>query len=185
MRAGETLAKVWEGLTQPTALAELGVLVACVLIAWAVVHLLRRRAPEGVWFGTRGIDGVLFPLLAWALLFGARAGLVQLMPIGLLHLAVPLFASLVIIRALARVLAMAFPNSLAVRTFARTLSWVVWLGLVLWVTDLLPLTIEAMEELQWRIGGTNLTLLAIIQGVLTALAAVVAVLWLSAVLEAR
>ena len=185
MRAGETLSQVWEALTQPTALAELGVLVACVLLAWAVVRLLRRRAPDGVWLGTRGIDGVLFPLLAWALLFGARMALTHVMPIGLLRLAVPLFASLAIIRTLARVLAMAFPNSLPVRAFSRTLSWLVWLGLVLWVTDLLPILVEAAEELQWRVGGSNVSLLAFIQGGLTALTALVLVLWLSAVIESR
>jgi len=56
---------------------------------------------------------------------------------------------------------------------------------VLWVTDLLPMLIATLDELQWKIGGSNVTLLAIIQGGLTALTALVLVLWLSAVIEAR
>ncbi len=73
MRAGETLAKVWAGLTQPAALAELGVLVACVLVAWAMVQLSRRRARRAAsGSATRIIDGVLFPLLALALAVAAR-----------------------------------------------------------------------------------------------------------------
>src|SRR6185295_1205227 len=81
--------------------------------------------------------------------------------------------------------AVAFPNSRAVDAFARTLSWLVWLGMVLWVTDLLPMLLDAMEELHWKIAGNNVTLLAIIQGGLTALTALVLVLRLSAVVESR
>ena len=185
MRAGETLTQVWEALTSVGVLIELGVLVACVLLAWAVVRTARRHTADGVWFGTRAIDGVLFPVLALALVVAARTALAQVMPIGLLRLAVPILAGLAIIRTLARVLTVAFPDSLAVRAFARTLSWLVWLGMVLWVTDLLPMLLGAMEEVHWKIGGSDVTLLAIIQGALTALTALVLVLWLSAVIEAR
>jgi hypothetical protein len=94
MRAGETLTQVWAALSRATALAELGVLVACVLLAWIAVRVLRRQTPGSVWFGSRAIDGVLFPLLALALVAAARAALAQTMPIGLLRLAVPILASL-------------------------------------------------------------------------------------------
>jgi len=185
MRAGETLSQVWAALTQLSALVELGVIVACVLLAWGIAHVARQRAPSAIWFGTRAVDGVLFPLLALALVVAARAALAPLLPIGLLRLAIPILAGLAIIRTLARVLSQAFPDSHAVRVFARTLSWLVWLGMVLWITDLLPLLLDALDELHWRIGGSNVTLLAIIQAGLTALTALVAVLWLSTVIEAR
>jgi small-conductance mechanosensitive channel len=185
MRAGETLSQVWEALTQASALAELAVLALCVLLAWAIVTVARRHSPGSIWFGKRAIDGVLFPLLALGLVVAARAALVNVIPIGLLRLAIPILASLAIIRTLARVLAVAFPTSAAVRAFARSLSWLIWLGMVLWVTDLLPILIEAMEQLQWKIGGSNVTLLGLIQGVLSALVCLLAVLWLSAVIEAR
>ena len=185
MQAGETLVQIWAALTRTSALAEVGALVACVLLAWVAVRLARQHAPESVWFGTRAIDGVLFPLLTLLLVMAARAALAQVMPIGLLRLAVPILAGLAIIRTLARVLTVAFPKSRAVLVFARTLSWLVWLGMVLWVTDLLPMLVATLDELQWRIGGSSVSLLAIIQGGLTALMALVLVLWLSAVIEAR
>jgi hypothetical protein len=185
VRAGETLVQIWAALTADQCadrtrrgggvhrrgLADRG-----------------RCAPpraDSVWFGVRAVDGVLFRCWCWALVLVARAALAGVMPIGLLRLAVPIFASLAIIRTLARVLAVAFPNSRAVDAFARTLSWLVWLGMVLWVTDLLPMLLDAMEELHWKIAGNNVTLLAIIQGGLTALTALVLVLWLSAVVESR
>ena len=185
MHAGETLSQVWAALTQTSALVELAVLVACVALAWGLVHSARQRVPGSIWFGKRAIDGVLFPVLALALVIAARAALAKVMPIGLLRLAVPILAGLAIIRTLARVLSEAFPHSAAVRAFARTLSWLVWLGMVLWVTDLLPMLIDAMEDLKWRIGGSTISLLAMLQGALTALVALLAVLWLSTVVEAR
>jgi len=185
VHAGETLSQVWAALTQTSALVELAVLVACVALAWGLVHSARQRVPGSIWFGKRAIDGVLFPVLALALVIAARAALAKVMPIGLLRLAVPILAGLAIIRTLARVLSEAFPHSAAVRAFARTLSWLVWLGMVLWVTDLLPMLIDAMEDLKWRIGGSTISLLAMLQGALTALVALLAVLWLSTVVEAR
>jgi small-conductance mechanosensitive channel len=185
MQAGETLSQVWAALTRASALAELGVLLACVVLAWGMVRIARRFAPASAWVARTSVGGVMFPLFALVLVVAARAALAHMMPIGLLRLAVPILASLVIIRTLARVLRVAFPGSLLVQTFSRTLSWVVWLGMVLWVTDLLPILLDTMEEMHWKIGGSNVTLLAIIQGVLTALTALVLVMWLSAVIETR
>ena len=185
MRAGETLSQIWAALTQTSALVELAVLVACVLLAWGLTHVARRKAPGRVWFGQRAVDGALLPVLALVFVIAARTALAKVMPIGLLRLAVPILASLAMIRTLARVLSEAFPHSLAVRAFARTLSWLVWLGMVLWVTDLLPMLIDAMDDLKWRIGGSTISLLAIVQGALTALIALLAVLWLSTAIEAR
>jgi len=173
MRAGETLSQIWAALTQTSALVELAVLVACVLLAWGLTHVARRKAPGRVWFGQRAIDGALLPVLALVFVIAARTALAKVMPIGLLRLAVPILASLAMIR------------TLAVRAFARTLSWLVWLGMVLWVTDLLPMLIDAMDDLKWRIGGSTISLLAIVQGALTALIALLAVLWLSTAIEAR
>jgi small-conductance mechanosensitive channel len=185
MHRGETLAEVWAELARPSALAEGAVLIACLLIPWGFVRLMRRHAPASVWFGTNGIDGVLFPLLALSLAAGARLLLTDVLPIGLLKLAVPILASLAVIRTVARVLRVAFPKSAPVRALEHTLSWFVWIVLVLWLTDLLPLVVGQLEALHWKIGGTDLSLRSIFEGILTALAALVLVLWLSAAIEAR
>jgi small-conductance mechanosensitive channel len=185
MRAGESLVEVWAGLSHASALLELGALAACLLLAWAVVRLARRHAPDSIWFGVNGVDGVLFPLLALALVMAARAGLALLMPIALLRLAIPILASLAIVRTMARVLRVVFPDSQPVRTIERTLSWLVWLAMVLWITDLWPTVLDQMEALHWKVGGTKVSLRSILEGTLTALVALVLVLWLSAAIEAR
>jgi small-conductance mechanosensitive channel len=60
-----------------------------------------------------------------------------------------------------------------------------WLVLVLWIADLLPLVLTELEAVQWKIGGTDVSLRSLLEGALTALAALVLVLWLSATIEAR
>jgi small-conductance mechanosensitive channel len=181
----ESQAALWTGLTRATALAELAVVALCLLVAWGVVRAARGRARGSIWFGEHGIDGVLFPLLALGLVVAARYGLELLMPIAVLRLAVAILASLGVIRTMARVLRVAFPRSAAVRVLERTLSWFVWIVLVLWLTGLLPMVLQQLESLRWKIGGSDVSLRGIIEGLLTALVALVAVLWLSAAIEAR
>jgi small-conductance mechanosensitive channel len=181
----EKLADLIAGLARGTALIELAVVALCVGIAFVAVRLMRGRAPASVWIAENSVDGALFPLLALGLVVAARYGLAFVMPLALMRLAVAVLASLAIIRTVARVLRVAFPDSRQVRVLERTASWFVWIVLVLWITGLLPLVLKYLEALHWTIGGTAVSLLSIIEGVLTALAALVLTLWLSAAIEAR
>lgn len=177
-------------LTRPSVLIEMAVLAACIGLAWLMVRLARasldpQRRPNSVWFGARILDGVLFPVAALLCALAARWALQASLPVALLHIAVPILASLVVIRIAVRVLHVAFPTSHAVRVLERTLSWLVWGVLVLWVTGLLPLVMRELEAIHWRLGGVDVSLRSLIEGVLSAAAVLVAVLWVSAAIEAR
>ena len=89
----EALTELWAGLTRASALAELAVVGLCMPIAWGVVRRVRGQAPGSIWFGEHGVDGVLFPLLALALVVVARYGLAAVMPVALLRLAVAILAA--------------------------------------------------------------------------------------------
>ncbi|HOW50372.1 MAG TPA: mechanosensitive ion channel, partial [Rubrivivax sp.] len=145
----------------------------------------RRERPPGVWFGARVYDGVLFPLAALLVGVAGRWALKDLLPLRLLGLAVPILLSLVLIRVSVQVLHTAFPQSVLVRRLERSVSWLVWIGLVLWLTGLLPLLIEEMEGVKWSVGGTSISLLMMVQGALSAGAVMLAVLWVSAAIEAQ
>jgi small-conductance mechanosensitive channel len=175
-------------LLRPTSLVELGVLLVCLGLAWLVATRLRARSAPGeggIWFGERGFDGVLFPLLALALAALARLLLRRHLPVAVFQLAVPVLVSLALIRVTVRVLHVAFPTSTLVRATERTLSWGVWAGTVLWITGLLPVVLAAMEDLNWKIGGSEVSLRSLLEGALTAVAVLLLMLWLSATLEAR
>jgi small-conductance mechanosensitive channel len=170
------------------ALVELGVLAACLLLAWGLVRVwsARSRAPgRSVWFGEKVIDGVLFPTLALGLAVAAGYALRLFVPLAVFKLAVPVLLSLVIIRIGVRVLHVAFPTSPLVRALERTLSWLVWIGLVLWMTGVLPLVAAEADQLKWKIGGADVSLRRLFEGIASGIAVLVVVLWISAAIEQR
>ena len=184
----DALSSLLPALLRPSALAEAAVLAACLSIAWGSVRLMRGREPRpgSIWFGERVVDGVLFPAIALLIAWSARWGLaVAGVPIAVFKLAVPILASLLIIRLGVRVLQVAFPHSQFVRVLERTLSWLVWLWLVLWLTGALPAVLSEMEGVHWKAGGATVSLRSIVEGSVTAGLVLVVVLWISAAIEAR
>ena len=182
----DTFPELLAALTHPTALLELALLLACLGLAWGTAAWLRPRGDDdGIWFGRRGYDGVLFPLLALALALLARLLLRGHLPVAVFKLAVPVLTSLALIRVTVRVLHAAFPNSPLMRALERSLSWAVWIGAVLWTTGLLPVALAEAEAISWRIGGSPVSLRSLIEGSLGAVAVMLVMLWLSATLEAR
>jgi len=172
-------------LTQASALTELAVLLGCLFVAWGVVRLLRgRELPEGsIWFGRRIVDGVFFPVLALAFAYGAKLALASSVKPAVFKLAVPILISLVVIRISVRVLGVTFPSARWVRTIERSISWLAWIAVALWVTGLLPLMMDAMDDVKWKIGAGHITLRNVVEGSLTAGVVLVLALWISAAIE--
>ncbi len=166
-------------LIRPVAAAELGVLTLCLIVAWVVVRLLRGRTvpQDSVWFGRRIVDGVLFPVLALALALVARAVLETVIRPAVFRVAIPILVSLVIIRLSVRVLTGTFPNVGWMRTVERSISWLTWMAVVLWVTGLTPMLLDAMGTVQWKIGSVEVTLRNVVEGTITAGIVIVLVLW--------
>ena len=182
----DTFPELLAALTHPTALLELALLLACLGLAWGTAAWLRPRGDvDGIWFGRRGYDGVLFPLLALALALLARLLLRGHLPVAVFKLAVPVLTSLALIRVTVRVLHAAFPYSPLMRALERTLSWAAWIGAVLWTTGLLPVALAEADALSWRIGGSPVSLRSLIEGSLSAVAVMLVMLWLSSTLESR
>lgn len=183
----DDLASLLRALFHPTALVELAVLALSLLLAYGLVRLLRGREPRpgSIWFGERVVDGVLFPALALAAAWGARELLASLLPIAVFKLALPILASLLLIRLGVRVLQVAFPRSKLVRALERTFSWLVWLWLVLWLTGLLPAVLGEMEAVHWTVGSSKVSLRSLVEGTLTAALVLVVVLWISSAIEAH
>ena len=174
-------------LTQPSALIELGVLAVGLFLVWLLVRTLRGDASRAasIWFGDHIVDGVLFPALALMFAIAARWALAKTMDLAVHQIAVPILASLLVIRVTVRVLRVAFPKSQVMRVVERTISWLVWLVLVLWVTGLLPLVRGELQSLHWMLGGTEVSLLSLLEGALSAVVVLVAALWVSAAIESR
>lgn len=178
------------GLTRPAALVELAVFGACLLLAWLLVSLLRRslgpaQLETSIWFGRRIVDGVLFPVLALVLAYAARFALATVNPLAVFKIAIPILLSLVVIRVSVRVLGASFPDSRWVRVLERSISWLAWAAVALWVTGILPLLLEAMDEVSWKMGASRISLRTAIEGALSAGLVLVLALWVSAAIEKR
>jgi small-conductance mechanosensitive channel len=177
------------GLTQPTALAELAAIAACTLLAWLVIRTISRvravKNPSSVWFGERIVDGVLFPVLLLAFAFAAQELLRRFFPLALFRIVIPILLALALIRLGVKVLQVAFADAPLVRAFERTISWLVWIALVLWLSGLLPVILEELDGIKWKVGGSVLSLRTLLEGAVTAGIVLLITLWISSSIEAR
>ena len=174
-------------ISQPSAVIEAAAVVACLVLAWVFVRVVRgARTPESsIWFGRRIIDGVLFPVVALALAYGTRLALEGWVPIAVFRVAVPVLLSLALIRMSVRVLSAAFPDSALMRAAERTISWLAWLAVVLWIAGVLPILMEELDQIRWTLGSNSLSLRQIIEGTLSAGFVLMVTLWISAAIEAQ
>jgi small-conductance mechanosensitive channel len=183
----DELGQLMHGLLKPTALIELGVFLACLALAWLAVRLLRGQVarPGSTLFGERIIDGALFPTVALLLALLARWLLRDWVPIAVFKLLVPILVSLALIRLTVRVLHASFPDSALMRVVERSVSWMAWVAVVLWVTGVLPLLLQELDQITWKLGGTVVSVRAMLEGAITAVLAMLLALWLSSLLESR
>ena len=176
-------------LAAPAALTELGVLGLCVGLAWLLTRLLGSGLGQGghksVLFGRRTFDGVLFPLVLLGLAMLARALLVRWLPLAVFKIAIPVLLALLAIRLAVKVLQAAFQQTPLVLRLERSISWLAWGAMVLWVSGLLPLLLDELDQISWKMGEARMSLRTLIEGGLTAALMLVLALWISAVIEAR
>ncbi len=176
-------------MAAPAALTELGVLGLCIGLAWLLTRLLGSGLGQGghksVLFGRRTFDGVLFPLVLLGLAMLARALLVRWLPLAVFKIAIPVLLALLAIRLAVKVLQAAFQQTPLVLRLERSISWLAWGAMVLWVSGLLPVLLDELDQISWKMGEGRMSLRTLIEGGLTAGLMLVLALWISAVIEAR
>ena len=182
------LNEFWRDLHDPAALWEVGVLLACVALASWLQWRVRQRhgTTTGLLHaGEMGLRRIVFPVAALVLVMIARELLRPYMPVALLNLAVPLFLSLALVRAIVFSLRYAFPRATWLRASERYISWIVWGCLALYLTGLSDGAIAALESVRFTIGKQKLDLWLILHGVVTALGTLLVALWFAGWLEHR
>ena len=176
-------------LTQPTVLIELGAALTALVLAWLFVAALRRlsgqRNPDSILFGRRLFDGALFPLVLLVFGYVARNFVDDHIPLAAFRLVIPALMSLAVIRTGAKVLQAAFPQAQWLGDIERTISWLVWGAMVLWVTGVLPRVLVALGQVRWKMGSSEMSVRTVLEGAITAGIVLLAALWISSVLEAR
>ena len=189
--SADELLRLVQGLLKPTGLIELALVAGCLLLSGLIVLALRgRQARHGsIWLGDRIVDGALFPLLA-LLLVALTRWLLQTWwqeasPPAVFRLVLPVLMSLAVIRLTVRVLHLSFPDSPLMRTVERTISWLAWIAVVLWITGVLPLLMAELHTISWKVGASRISVRNVIEGSVSAVLVLMLALWLSSALEAR
>ena len=177
-----------DALARAESLQVLSAFAACVALSALAVWLLRKALAGqelSVLLGKRLFDGVLFPALLLGLTFVARLLLTDDHPLALFGILLPVCTSLALIRLGVKVLQAAFGQAPFVRVLERTISWVAWFAVVLWVTGVLPLLLDELDQIHWKVGTSTLSVRTLLEGLLTAGAVLIVTLWVSAALESR
>lgn len=176
-------------LSHSEALIELGALALCAIVAWTVATLVCQRVGtldrRSIMFGKRIIDGVLFPALLLMLAYASKAMLAKWIPLAVFKIAIPVLISLLVIRLGVKVMQAAFADSPLIRVLERTISWLAWLAMVLWVSGFLPVMLEELDQIRWTVGNSTLSVRTLIEGALTAGAVLILTLWISSAIEVR
>lgn len=186
------LATVWlevqADLHEPDLIWQLAILAGCLLLALLGESLLRRQqAGQGrvAELGRGGLKRITFPVLALLLVLLARWVAEDWIRVGLFSLAVPLLASLAVIRAVFYILRVSLVGATWLVPFERVFALLVWGVVALHIVGLLPEVIAVIESVTFSAGKQKLNLWHVLQGLVAVLATVLAALWLSSAIEAR
>lgn len=158
---------------------------ACLGLAYLVAHWWQGRHAEGAGRLSDAGSRLAFPLTGMVLAGLAIATLGSLIHVNLLKLAMPLLGSMALVRGVIFVLRQAFPRATWLTAWERIIAATVWVWLALYITDLAPYVIDAMEGVEFHIGKQHVDLWTILRAVATIFLTVVFALWIAGVIEAK
>ncbi len=168
--------------------SQLGIIAAGLLLGWLVGG---SPAPPGrrereIWkFGAGGFDRVANPLAALAIIWSLRHLLRKSHETPFVDVAVTLLVAFVVIRFAMYVLRHILPQGSLLRGTERTVAILMWLGVALHVTGLLADVWEALESVAFTVGEQRISLLLVIQGLVSVAVTLAISLWVANLVEAR
>jgi len=193
----DLLQDLLEDISNPRILWQALAIVAAVLVGLLLARLIRRswlheddNAGAFRRIGVEGFGRVLAPLLITGGVWLAKGILSQYQNVHLLRVALPLFASMALIRIvfylLRRVFARRGPLGTALQTFEKVLALVVWVGVALYLTGQWPDILRFLDTHTVPLGTRKpVPLLDILQAVASVVVLMMLALWAGAALEER
>jgi len=182
------LERAWIDLRSTQVAWQIAILLCCFVLAWAAGRALRldKVETDGLWkFGVGGLRRILFPVVALLPLTLCISLFKRWIEVDLLRLFVPLLVSLLLVRLFFYLLRHVFARGSIVRSFERAIAVLVWGGLVLYVSGLLPDVIDLLDDISFHLGSQKLTLWLVLQGLFWVVITLLAAMWLSGIVEAR
>jgi small-conductance mechanosensitive channel len=167
---------------------------ALLLICWSGAYwfsrsLLKQYHGQTVkWkVGEDGVRRVLFPVLALVLVSAANLALhlIEGRTNSLLRVANLLMLAMVNIRILVYLLRLAFDGSDWVKQSEKYIAGSIWVAYVLYVVGILPEVLEVLDSLSFNAGPIHISVLTVIQGLLSVGVTLLLAMWVGRLLEQR
>lgn len=177
------------GIKQPGLFTELGLLVLCGFFAALLSRFVRPRListehGESWRIGSTGVAKVLFPLIFWILvelsirLWHGPHGV-------LLPVCSNLLAAWTLVRTAVYLIHEIFIQALWVRRFEKLIVAVLWLLCALRILGLQQSMEEALDQIVFPMGKQHISLLMILNGMLSIMLTLLLALWLGRLFERR
>ncbi len=198
----QLIADLQDDFSRPDVFWQIAVIVLAIVIGWIASTWLERRvrahadaaslqgsAHAALGVGAAAFSRVLFPLAVLGVVLVGRGILGHFFPTRLLSLAVPLATSFAGVRVFVYLMRKAFSarahSAGAFIAFERTFATVIWIGVAMHITGVLPEVTGWLDELKIPLGKSHASLLDVLIGVVSVAFAMIIALWLGALLESR
>jgi small-conductance mechanosensitive channel len=185
------LSGLWADLQSTAVLWQIGILALCLAGGW----LAQRRYNASLHADTNpdetlrlrmgGFQRLAFPVAALLLVLTGRAILQQWQPVNLLNVAVSLLVALALVRITIYMLRHVFAPGGWLRGSERYLAWTAWIGFAIYIGGLWPALRTLLHDIGFTLGQQRISLLLIVQGLLSVGVTVLLALWLGRVIESR
>ena len=174
-------------LTTPLGWFELVVTLSCFLAGWLVDRYFDRHTetPAKHLRLPGGVVRFAMPIVAFLLLFVARAIWKRYLPPLFLDVGLLLAVALAVIRMIVYTLRRLVPNAAWLKGSERTVAFLVWTLVALHALGITPQIFDEMDALKLPIGSGEVTLLTIAQGTLAVVLTITVALWISGLIESR
>ncbi|MFC4160975.1 mechanosensitive ion channel family protein [Chitinimonas lacunae] len=180
----------FQTLTEPAFLLQLGWLGLAIALGWGLSRLLRPRLNQsqglGRWrLGSQGMVRVLSPLLCWLTVELVIIGWRQQHSVSLLTLAASLLSAMVLVQVAVYLFNETFIQGNWSRQRQRTVAMLIWAGFALYITGVWPEIRVVLESIAFPLGRQRISLLLILQGLLSVATTLLLAMWLGRQLEKR
>lgn len=187
MTMRELLPEILADMQDGTLLWQALLLGGSLFLAWMINqvlgHKIQKNAPESWKVGMGDVSRIMFPLLA--LIFTAMAQLIlrHWQHTGLLKLVSTLLLAMAVIRLAVYVMRYVFSPSGWVKATENLIVMSVWGMVALHLTGLLPEIVSFLDELSFGAGDRRISVLLVLQALVTAVMTLVATLWVGRLIE--
>lgn len=188
-------ADVWTDLGLPGLRWQIVTLLVCVALGWGFARLVRkligkRELQQDVMrIGVESFIRVLSPLLSLALIALSMPILARFDRVDLLRVAIPLVGSFALIRLafyiMRRIFAYRGQAGVLIALFEKTFALIVWIVVALHITGLLPDMLDFFDKTIVHFGRNKVSVLEILQAVLSVGVTLILALWAAALMEER